>query len=299
MVENAEVRTPASDLDSCISGLILVPPPGDRALQSRLMQVWQETCSCAKTFSLETWPMSLRKWFTVSVLAIAACATPAMAADVRACLVRVEEPIPGQQRLRAVLVNTCDTRIYAFWCQARSGAGDYACGGTKFYRQGRYFGPGERYSNQFTVPMGVTLETGACTGRFTKIRMRADGGYECPADNLSEAGRSHSAEVDCDDARRISFVWSLKGESDKGAAVRLGDGVVFVPRAAFEAFETAGVVPEAVRMRVCRQPSQPPAAGWYRELRSRLKSRAKASESEGAEPSGDPDAGAAGTGERG
>lgn len=241
--------------------------------------------------------MSLRKWFTGSALALAGCATPAMAVDVRECLVRVEEPIPGQQRLRAVLVNTCAMRIYGFWCQANSG--NYACGGARFYRQGRYFGPGERYRNQFTVPMDVTIRSGACTGRFTQIRMKADGGYECPADNLFEGGRNRFAEVDCEDARRISFAWSLKGESDKGAAVRMGDGVVFVERAAFEAFETAGVVPEAVRLRVCRQPPQPPAGGWYRELRSRLKSRARAMESEGAEPPGRPDPGAAGTGERG
>ena len=176
-----------------------------------------------------------------------------------------DNPLP-----KAVLVNTCDERVYIFWCHLNTG--DYLCGGNKYYRQGRYFSPGERFSNQYTVPLYAQLKTGACKGTYSKIEFQSDGTYRCPTSAPAQP-TTNMVQVTCDDGRELEFEWTLKAKVRNGVAVRLGTGAILVNSDDWQSFEQSEYreIPQQLREKACEQPPAPPEGSWYWELKSQLR----------------------------
>lgn len=193
--------------------------------------------------------------FIISIFAIITPAftiASAFAGDMRECVQLTSEQAPGQKKSRQVLVNNCSTRVYVFWCHV--GGGAYPCKEPKHYRQGRYFSPGERHFNSYTLPDRVSINYGACSGMYTRIEYGANGSYRCPSETDIEGKGPQHGQAQCDDGRKVNFEWQLKGETEKFSVVKLKDGAVQIPRAEYRAFEKKpdGQPPKALVSRLCK-----------------------------------------------
>jgi hypothetical protein len=191
-------------------------------------------------------------------LALTGFATQSIAGDMKDCIRLATENLPGQTATRQVFINTCGWRVYAFWCHV--GGGQLPCKAPKHFRQGRYFAPGERYHNSYTLPNGVHVDYGACSGMSTRIKFGANGSYNCPVEGPSLEGKGPTrSRVLCDDGRKVDFEWQLKDENEQGAVVRLKDGSVFVPLAEYRAFERKpdGQPPGVLVDRLCKSAPSP------------------------------------------
>jgi len=182
----------------------------------------------------------------------------ALAGDMRDCVQLTHEHAPGQNKDRPVLINTCSARVFIFWCHV--GGGAYECKAPKHYRQGRYFSPGERYHNSYTLPEHVSVDYGACSGNGMRVDYGANGAYRCPPETAGIKGKGpQRGQVRCSDGRRVEFDWYFKGENESMAVIQLEDGAVTLPRADYRAFEKdpGEQPPEALVNRLCKRP--PPA----------------------------------------
>jgi hypothetical protein len=201
---------------------------------------------------------AMMAWMALTALAITGFAPPSIAGGMKDCIELASENIPGQATTRQVFVNTCGWRVYAFWCHV--GGGQLPCKAPKHFRQGRYFSPGERYHNSYTLPNGVHIDYGACSGMGTRIKFGANGSYNCPVEGPSLEGKGPTrSRALCDDGRKVDFEWQLKDENEQGAVVRLKDGSVFVPLAEYRAFERKpdGQPPGVLVDRLCKSAPSP------------------------------------------
>ncbi|MCF8200221.1 MAG: hypothetical protein K9J42_15745 [Sulfuritalea sp.] len=203
----------------------------------------------------------------------------------KSCVQLTSENVSGQSKSRQVLVNNCGVRVYAFWCHV--GGGPYPCKGAKHFRQGRHFSSGERYSNSYTLPKDVSIDFGACSGMFTRIKYGDNGSYDCPVEgpSLEGKGPTHS-RAKCTDGRKVDFDWQLMNENEKGAAVKLKDGAVFVPLAEYRAFEKKpdGQPPRVLVDRLCNSDASDSSSsggslindlkGWTRKKAGEMEKKA-------------------------
>ena len=177
------------------------------------------------------------------------------AADMRDCIQITTESNPIRPEPHKVMVNTCASSVYVFWCQV-SGS-KYPCTGEVHFQTGRYFSPGERYESRVTLPDDNQIDVGACSGSRLRIKFTGKGQCECPDKTMNVEGQSPNyGQVRCNDGRRVGFEWTLKGESEKVAVVMLKDGAVAIPRSAYLAFEKNpnGQPPAVLKTRVCEAP---------------------------------------------
>lgn len=82
------------------------------------------------------------------------------------------------------LTNTCAAAVYVFWCyEGTTPRHSKPCGSVEsYFTHNAVLQPGASRANYYSMPAGLGLKTGACSGGFGSAVFDGKGGYTCTAE---------------------------------------------------------------------------------------------------------------------
>lgn len=102
-----------------------------------------------------------------------------IAPDARSCVSR-SKIVDGPRSAHA-LKNTCDTKIYLFWCYVGGDAKNKKPCGSKssYFTHNTTLEPGKDQANPYSMPGQFEIAFGACFGGYGTAKFDGEGGYYC------------------------------------------------------------------------------------------------------------------------